>query len=462
MTNPKHQLNTDNLGQIDIPESAMWGAHTQRALENFPATGLPISKYFYKALSQVKLAAAITNKSLGYLDEDISKATIEALEEMCDGKYFEHFVVDPIQGGAGTSTNMNINEIAATRANQILDLDTDPIDPLLHINLHQSTNDVYPTALKITIYYYLQDLEESVNELLVSFQEKEAEFAGIVKISRTELMPAVPYTLGKEFSAYSDAIGRDRWRIFKCQERIRQINLGGTAIGTGIAAPKKYIFRAANKLKEITGLPISRAENMVDATQNHDQIAEVFGMLKVLALNLEKISNDLRLLSSFEEIIIPVQQVGSSIMPGKYNPVILEMVSLMAKKVIGNELSASLAISKGELELNAFLPLVAYEIFESCDMMRKAIDLMKDKCIIGLKANEDVCQRNLMKSPASSTILLPLIGYHKATEVAKYMTENSVDLKTAALKTTDISEDKIDQLLKPERICALGYDEPNT
>ncbi len=452
------RIESDSLGNRKIPENVLWGIHTLRASENFPISGLPQSRYFYKAFALVKLAATMTNHQLGFLSQPIAIALITTLNEMAAGQWIEYWIVDPIQGGAGTSTNMNINEIAANRTNQLLAADEQRCDAFNHVNLHQSTNDVYPTALKIAAYYYLIDLEKVLNNLLQALQTKETEFASILTLARTELMPAVPYTLGRKFSAYCDMIGRDRWRIFKCQERIRQINLGGTAIGTGMAAPKKYILTVSETLKQLTGLPLSRAENLVDATQNHDQLAEVFAMIKVVALNLEKLSHDVRLLSAFGEITCPAVQVGSSIMPGKINPVIPEMLSIIAKKVIGNEATAALCIAGGELELNAFLPLVAYTLFESLELLIRGIPAFTEKCILPLQANAIICMEHVLRSPTSATILLPKIGYAKACEVATYMQTKTLTLREAVHELNIMSPVELDELLTPESLNGLGYD----
>jgi len=429
---------------------------TKLSLDNFISSGLPQSNYFFKALSQVKLACARANIELGYIQQPLSTTLLTVLQEMIEGKYFEEFVTDPLQGGAGTSTNFNINEIVAKHCDELLGAKL--ADPLEHVNLHQSTNDVYPTAVKVAVYNYLLDLETSLNNLLQSLQAKEAEFASVVKIARTELMPAIPYTLGKEFSAFADMIARDRWRIFKCQERVRQHNLGGTAIGTGLTAPKKYINLVNEKLREVTGLPMARAENLVDATQNHDQLGEVFGLLKVLAMDLEKLSRDLRLLVAFEEISIPAVQKGSTIMPGKTNPVILEMISLIAKKVIGNELSSTLAIAGGELELNAFFPLVAYMLFESCDILTKGINKLNEKCIKGITANAAKSWENLLDSASCSALLIPVIGYNKAQEVANHMLQGKVNLIEAVKELKVMDEKELNNLLLPERLLKLGHD----
>ena len=451
----------DALGSMRISADHLYGIHTQRAIENFPKSGLPRYMYLYRALAQVKHAAAATNLEYGYLPRDIGDAVISASIEMTEGKHFEHFMVDALQGGAGTSTNMNINEIIARRGDQIRSLKNpvtgSAIDPIEHVNLHQSTNDVYPTAMRIAIYYFLKDLEREVNELQQTIQAKEKEFSDVVKTGRTELMPAVPTTLGREFSAYADAVTRDRWRIFKCQERVRQINLGGTAIGTGITAPRRYILKVSQRLREITGIPLSRAENLHDATQNHDQIAEVFGMIKTLALNMEKIAGDLRYMASIGEVELPAVQAGSSVMPGKYNPVIPEMISSVSKKVMGNELTASLAISSGELELNAFLPVVTQTILESMDLLVQGIGLLNHKCVKGIGCNREICKKNLLNSPTSTTLLIPRTGYSKASAAARYMSENNASLKDAVTAMSLMPEKELERLITPENICALGY-----
>lgn len=450
------RIEKDSLGTRELPISSLYGIHSLRAGENFIKSGISQNLIFYKAMSTVKLACAKTNKNLGYLDQNVADSLISALTEMQDGQHFDQFIIDPLQGGAGTSANMNINEIASNRAMKISKGIT--IDPLEHANLHQSTNDVYPTALKIAVYEYLVILEESINKLLQAFQDKEKDFSQVLKIGRTQLMPAVPITLGREFSAYADVIARDRWRIFKCMERIRQVNLGGTAIGTGLTAPKKYILKVNRELRELTSYPIARAENMVDATQNHDQIAEVFGMIKVYALNLEKISDDLRLMVSFGEINLPDLQAGSSVMPGKYNPVICEMVSSIAKKVQGNEMVASMCISSGELELNAFTPLIKQSILESLDLLNQVTVKFSEKCIAGVTANIEKCKKQLFSSATVVTVLLPLVGYNKASEIAEKMIKEDIDIYKAAFSVASIDSTVIDDLLSPERINTLGYD----
>ena len=455
-----YRVENDSLGQLNVPQEALWGIHTQRALQNFVSSGLPQRSAFYKALAQVKLVAAKVNLKLGYLEKTIGEALVSVLETMVDGKAFESFVVDPMQGGAGTSTNMNINEVAANLATIKLggNLGQYLVHPLEHVNLHQSTNDVYSTALKIAVYAMLQPLEQELNQLLVVFQEKEKQFQNSLRMGRTELLPAVPYTFGQTFGAYAQVFGRDRWRIFKAMERIRQVNLGGTAIGTGVNAPLDYIFQVSDELRSITGFPIARAENMVDATQNLDQIAEVFSAIKIVALNLEKVSNDLRKMLMLEEIVIPNVQVGSSAMPGKYNPVILEMISSIAKKIIGNEVSASMAIAQGEFELNAFSPLITCVMLESLELLTQGIGILTGDCLQGLTLNDHHIVKQIRMSPVSATLLVKKYGYQKATEVAVFMQKESVDLVKAATEVLQIDPVEVEVLLSIEKLRSLGHD----
>ena len=362
------RLEKDLLGTKKIPAEALWGIHTARAVENFPILGKPVHPELIKAYGDVKLACAQTNNELGYWkDAQKAEAIEKACFEMSQGLLNEHILVDALQGGAGTSTNMNVNEVLANRALQIITkpLGTyETISPLDNINLHQFTNDTYPTALKIAAIKILRKLEHSVLNLQEAFQQKEKEFAHIVKIGRTQLQDPVLTTLGREMSAYAEAFNRDRWRIYKCEERLRVVNLGGTAIGTGLGAPKQFIFRVVDQLRENTNIGLARSENLIDGTQNVDVFVEVSGILKACATNLLIISNDLRLLSSgpdagFSEINLPQKQAGSSIMPAKINPVIPEAVAQAAMLVMGNDQIITQACSAGNLELNQFMPLIA-------------------------------------------------------------------------------------------------------
>ncbi|WP_319780197.1 lyase family protein [Maridesulfovibrio sp.] len=315
--NNDFRIEKDSLGEMKIPADAYYGIHTRRAMLNFPLSGQRLHERFIRAFAQVKEACAAVNMKLGYLDESTGRAVIAACRDVSSGKLNDSIMVDPYQGGAGTSTNMNLNEVIANRAVEILGGefgDYGLVHPVEHVNMHQSTNDVYPTALKVAVFTLLVDLEKEVSKLQEVLQAKESEFSRIVKVGRTQLMDAVPMTLGMTFGAFSDAVARDRWRLFKCRERIKKVNLGGTAIGTGLGAPREYILQVAGELKNLCGLPVSRSENLIDATQNTDSMVEVSGMLKSYAANLMKISNDLRLLGSgpetgIGEVKLPPRQV---------------------------------------------------------------------------------------------------------------------------------------------------------
>ena len=364
---PEYRTERDLLGERQVPAAALHGIHTERAVENFPLALRRVNPALIHAYGAVKLACARTNHEFGWWDEAKARAIAQACSEMMEGQLDGHIVVDALQGGAGTSTNMNVNEVLANRALQLLGKplgDYAAVSPLEDINLHQSTNDTYPTALKVAAIQLLRALEREVTALFEEFQQKEKAFAHIVKVGRTEMQDAVLVTLGREMSAYAEAFARDRWRIYKCEERLRVINLGGTAVGTGLLAPREYIFRAVEHLRDITGLGFARAENLIEATQNADVFVEVSGILKACATNLLKIASDIRLLSSgpdagIGELRIPERQAGSSIMPGKVNPVIPEAVSQAAMAVMANDQAIAQACSLGSLELNPFLPLVA-------------------------------------------------------------------------------------------------------
>lgn len=455
----------DLIGIKQIPVDVLWGIHTARAIENFPLSKQAVNPELIKAYGEVKLACARVNKQLGFW-HDTTKATAieQACSEMAEGLLTDHIVVDALQGGAGTSTNMNVNEVLANRALQILD-DTPGnytrISPLDDINLHQSTNDTYPTALKLAAIRLLRELEQNVLQLQEAFQQKEKDLAHVVKIGRTQLQDAVLTTLGREMGAFAEAFNRDRWRIYKCEERLRVVNLGGTAIGTGLGAPKQFIFRAVDQLRENTNIGLARAENLIDGTQNTDVFVEVSGILKSCASNLLKISNDLRLMASgpdagLGEISLPQMQAGSSIMPGKVNPVIPEAVAQAALKVMGNDLVIAQACSAGNLELNQFMPLIAHALLESISLLSKAADLLATKCVKGIKANEVICKKYVENSTAALTALIPKTGYSKADEIRKIAREIHLSIKEAAIQSGYLTAREFDELTSPESVCRLG------
>jgi aspartate ammonia-lyase len=463
-----YRKESDFLGSEKIPEQSYWGIHTFRALKNFNISGYKIHPQFIRAFGLVKLACYLSIKEFGIWEAQKADAIIQACEELIKGIFNSEIVVDPIQGGAGTSLNMNINEVIANRALEILGKNKGEycfIDPIEDINLYQSTNDVYPSALKTACIFLLRELEKSVTALQESFQDKEKEFAGIVKVGRTQMMDAVLITLGKEFSAYAEAIARDRWRIYKCEERLRVINLGGTAVGTGLCAPRKYIFNVTEKLRDLTGISLARAENLLENTQNLDVFSEVSGILKAHATNLIKISNDLRLMNSgphagFGEIILPHVQVGSSIMPGKINPVIPELVSQVGMKVIGNNVIIDQCVSSGQFELNYALPMIGFSLLESLEMLINANKTFKELCIDNIKPNPENIKKHVEESFATLTALLPEIGYNQASKIAGELYENKMPLKKFLIDKGYISEQKFAELTSPEAVLALGHNKP--
>lgn len=461
----KFREEKDFLGTVEIPQETYWGIHTHRAVENFCVSGYKTHREFIKAFGLVKLACAIVNKDLNKWEAKKSAAIIQACEELIEGKLQGQIVVDPIQGGAGTSLNMNINEVLANRALEISDKNKgayELIDPIEDINMYQSTNDVYPTALKIACILLLRKLEKEVIALQESFEEKEKEFADIVKVARTQLMDAVLITLGKEFSAYAEAISRDRWRIYKCEERLRVVNIGGTAVGTGLSAPKKYIFGVIEKLRDLTGIGLARAENLVENTQNLDVFSEVSGILKAHATNLIKISNDLRLMNSgpsagLAEIKLPPVQTGSSIMPGKVNPVIPEMVAQVGIKVLGNDVIINQCVAGGQFELNQNAPLIAFSILESLEMLINANKILKEKCIDGIEANRQEIKKHVENSRATLTALVQELGYNKVSEIAKELDLTNLSVKEFLIQKNYITEEKFNELTSPEAVLSLGH-----
>ncbi len=421
------RIEHDTLGDRKVPEDALYGIHTQRALENFGVSGRCVRIELIRAITLVKKACALTHKELDALPHDIADALVAACDEVLAGQHDSSFVTDALQGGAGTSTHMNVNEVLANLA--ILKLGGRPgdyarVSPLDHVNRGQSTNDVYPSALRIAAIYRVRELSEALANLQASLQKKEQAFADILKLGRTQLMDAAPIGLGQAFGAYAQAIARDRWRIYKVEERLRQINLGGTAVGTGAAADRRYTFRVTEILRELTGLGLARAEYPMDLTQNNDVFVEVSGLLKACAVNLLKISGDLRLMNSgprggLGEIRLEARQVGSSIMPGKVNPVIPECVAQCAMQTIANDAAITLAAASGQLELNAFLPLIADALLDSLLLLRNAVIRFRSACIDTLEADPAACGRHLEASTAPALLLVPLLGYDAAAALAK-------------------------------------------
>ncbi|MCE5326778.1 MAG: aspartate ammonia-lyase [Planctomycetaceae bacterium] len=454
----------DFLGERDVPAAALWGIHTLRAVENFPLARRPVHPELVHAYAAVKLACAKTNRELGSLSDRVAPAIEQACAEMMEGMLDSHVIVDALQGGAGTSTNMNVNEVLANRALQILGRplgEYDTISPADHVNLHQSTNDTYPTALRVAAIRMLRALEREVVALLEEFQRQEKAMADVVKVGRTQLQDAVLLTLGREMAAYAEALGRDRWRIYKCEERLRVVNLGGTAIGTGLDAPRQFIFKAVDQLRDVTGLGLARAENLVEATQNADVFVEVSGILKACASNLIKISTDLRLLSSgpeagLGEIRLPPRQAGSSIMPGKVNPVIPEAVTQAALMVCANDQAITQACSMGNLELNAFLPLVADCLLTNLDLLAGACNILRRHCVAGLEADAQRCRKFVNGATATLTALVETLGYDKAVNVARLAAGDGKSVRQVVLDLKLMSEKEFDEMTAADRVNQLG------
>lgn len=442
----------DKFGKLTLNENKLYGIQTKRALSNFNISNDKVSLDLIYAMIKVKKAAALANEKLNLLDKNKANAIVEACNIALTGKYNNQFLTNSLQGGAGTSTNMNVNEVIANIALMLSNKnvgDYNYIHPLDHVNMGQSTNDVYPTALRIACINLVRDLSFECSKLQESLQKKEIEFENILKLGRTELMDALPITLGQEFGAYAQAIARDRWRIYKVEERLRQINLGGTAIGTGSNTNRKYTYVVTDILREITNMGLARAEYPVDLTQNNDVFVEVSGLLKALAVNLMKISTDLRFMNcqAFGEIKLKELQSGSTIMPGKVNPVIPEMITQVAIKVMANDQAISISAANGNFELNAFLPLIADSLLESLNILKESIKIFRTNCIDVIVANEENCKKHLDNSLVLVTSLTPYIGYDMATKIVVDCDNDPEKIRDLVLKNNLIEVNKLDEIL---------------
>ena len=450
----------DLLGDRDVPAEAYYGVHTLRAVENFPITGTPISIYpgLVAALASIKLAAAKSNRDLGLLDATLAGAIIAAAEEVRAGRLHEQFVVDVIQGGAGTSTNMNANEVIANRALELLGRpkgDYKFLHPNEHVNMSQSTNDVYPTALKLAAYAGIMQLVDAMAVLRQSFEAKSEEFKDVIKIGRTQLQDAVPMTLGQEFSTYAVMLGEDEQRLKEAVALICEINMGATAIGTGINSHPDYAALVCRHLREITGIPVVTASNLIEATQDCGAFVQLSGVLKRVAVKLSKTCNDLRLLSSgprvgLNEINLPPMQAGSSIMPGKVNPVIPEVVNQIAFEVIGNDVTVSFAAEAGQLQLNAFEPIIAHSLFKSVNHLRAGCLTLAERCVNGITANREHLRRGVERSIGIVTALNPYIGYANATDIAQQALVTGDSVYDLVLAKKLLTKEQLDQILQPE------------
>ncbi len=472
------RIETDFLGEKQIPESAFYGIHSVRAKENFPYYA-PFSKVWYKALGNTKLACYLTYQKfckaaltkykpeelqISFFDEQIIEALKNSATEVAAGEHFEHFIVSALQGGAGTSINMNINEIITNRALQFCGFELgnySKIHPIEHANIYQSTNDVVPSSLKLAAIQLLVELEESINQLRREIEKLENRHRDSLRLGYTQMQEAVPTSFGKLFSSYNEALSRDWWRVSKCFERIKVINLGGSAIGTSIAVPRYFVMEVVNQLRELTQLPITKSENLPDATSNLDTFVEVHAILKALAVNLEKMSSDMRLLSSdlcgSKEVTIPKKQLGSTIMPSKVNPVIVEYIISTSQKVYCNDMLISSLSAQGCLELNAYLPSIGNALLESIEMLIAACNTLRINLFSELQINSETAYEKLLRSPSITTALTPYIGYRNATDLANTMKMNNISIIEANERMNLISTEKMEKYLRTDFLLKSGF-----
>ncbi len=456
------RMEHDLLGEREVPAEAYYGVQTLRAIENFNISGVPLSFYpvFVESLAIVKMAAAKANHDLELLSDDVTNAIVQACEEIIKGKYHKNFAVDMIQGGAGTSTNMAANEVIANRALEIMGYEKGQYEychPNNHVNLSQSTNDAYPTAVKIALMLNNIKFIEILKDLAESFHAKAVEFKDVIKMGRTQLQDAVPMTLGQEFEAYAATLYEEIDRLEQNSELFLEVNMGATAIGTGINAEPGYSEKCISHLREITGMDIKLAGNLVEATQDTGAFVMYSSAIKRLAVKLSKISNDLRLLSSgprtgLNEINLPPMQPGSSIMPGKVNPVIPEVVNQIAFKVIGNDLTVTLASEAGQLELNVMEPVIVQSIFESVEMLKNGMEVLKYRCITGITANVERCENLVKHSIGVVTALNPVLGYEISSKLAKDALKTGKSVYNLVLEQNLLSKEELDKILAPENM----------
>src|SRR3954465_6207475 len=466
MTQPV-RVEHDLLGDRAVPDDAYYGIHTLRALENFPITGTTISIYpdLVTALACVKQAAAIANCELGLIDDQRSVAIRLACEEIREGKLHEEFVVDVIQGGAGTSSNMNANEVICNRALELLGHkkgEYQHLHPLDHVNLSQSTNDVYPTAIKVALHFGIRRLLVEMAALKNGFAQKAKEFEAVLKVGRTQLQDAVPMTLGQEFSTYAVMLGEDEQRLAEAGALVREVNLGATAIGTGINAHPDYALLATKRLAEVSQVDVVTSPNLVEATQDAGSFVQLSGVLKRVAVKLSKTCNDLRLLSSgpragIGEITLPAVQAGSSIMPGKVNPVIPEVVNQVAFEVIGNDITVTMAAEAGQLQLNAFEPIIAHSLFKSIRHLTAGCTTLAERCVKGIQANPERARRLLDESTALVTALNPFIGYARSSEIAQEALRTGARVYDLVLAKGYMTRQQLDEILQPEFLTKPHY-----
>ena len=457
MTTEKYRTERDSIGTKEVPAEAYYGVQSLRAKENFQITGLRVHPELIRAAAQIKKAAAITNNRVGKLDSRRANAIIQACDEIIAGKLHDQFIVDAIQGGAGTSMNMNANEVIANRAIEILGGrkgDYSVVAPNDHVNFGQSTNDVYPTCGKLAALTLLEQAQQELVRLAEALEAKGAEFGKVIKMGRTQLQDAVPILLGQEFAAYSKAVRRDIRRFDSAKDEMRVLNMGGTAVGTGLNADVDYVRQIVGVLSEVSGHRLVQCEDLIDGTQNLDGYAYVSGVLKTCAVNLSKMSNDLRLMSSgprtgLGEINLPPKQNGSSIMPGKVNPVIPEVMSQVAFNVIGNDTTITMAAEAGQLELNAFEPVIFFNLFQSIETLKNGVKTLIDNCIAGITANEQHCRSLVDNSIGIITSICPYVGYQNAADIAKEALKTGKSVRDLLLEKKLFTGEQLDHILDP-------------
>ncbi|WP_342602848.1 aspartate ammonia-lyase [Peribacillus sp. FSL E2-0159] len=458
------RIEKDFLGSKQVPVHAYYGIQTLRAVENFPITGYRIHEELIKALAIVKKAAALANMDTKRLYDGLGKVIIQAADEVIEGKWHDHFIVDPIQGGAGTSMNMNANEVIANRALELLGKDKGDyvqLSPNSHVNMSQSTNDVFPSSIHIATLISLEKLLNTMEYMLTIFRKKAQQFDHVIKMGRTHLQDAVPIRLGQEFEAYSRVLERDIKRIQQSRQHLYEINMGATAVGTGLNADPRYIESVVKHMADISGLPLVGAEHLVDATQNTDAYTEVSAALKICMMNMSKIANDLRLMASgpragLAEINLPARQPGSSIMPGKVNPVMPEMINQVAFQVIGNDHTICLASEAGQLELNVMEPVLVFNLLQSISIMNNAFRAFTDYCLVDIEANEDRLKENVEKSVGIITAVNPHIGYEVAARIAREAILKGKSVRELCLQYDVLTEEELDLILNPYEMTNPG------
>ncbi|GIO28388.1 aspartate ammonia-lyase [Ornithinibacillus bavariensis] len=464
LTMEKTRIEKDFLGEKEVPADAYYGIQTLRAVENFPITGYRIHEELIKAMAIVKKAAALANMESKRLHSDVGEAIVQAASELMEGKWHDQIIVDPIQGGAGTSINMNVNEVIANRAIELLGKEKGNYtfcSPNTHVNMSQSTNDAFPTAIHIAVLNMIEKLTLTMEEMQLVFQQKANEFSDVIKMGRTHLQDAVPIRLGQEFDAYGRVISRDIKRIKQSRQHLYELNMGATAVGTGLNADPSYIENVLKYLSEISRLPVTGTENLVDATQNTDAYTEVSAALKISMMNMSKIANDLRLMASgprtgLGEIILPARQPGSSIMPGKVNPVMAELINQVAFQVIGNDHTIGLASEAGQLELNVMEPVLVFNLLQSISIMNNAFRTFTDHCLRGIKANAERLKEYVEKSVGVITAVNPHIGYELAAKIASEAISSGEPVRELCLRYGVLSEEQLNLILDPYEMTHPG------